>query len=143
MRNIPCAHLSSSQTAADYRLVSSNLRKSPCPYRLLYVTPERFQVSEFISTLSNLRERGELVMIAVDEAHCISTYVSILFLLYSYSCPLFLRWGHDFRSAYRELSSLRAILPDIPIMALSATATKVGLWSMIMIFIIIIMNSKL
>ena len=77
-RKIPCAHLSSSQTASDYRLVSANLRKSPCPYRLLYVTPERFQVEEFMNILIDLRDRGELVMVAVDEAHCISTYEYIV-----------------------------------------------------------------
>lgn len=117
-RKIPCAHLSSSQTASDYRLVSANLRRSPCPYRLLYVTPERFQVEEFVNILIDLRDRGELVMVAVDEAHCISTYI------YQHLHSWY-RWGHDFRSAYRELSSLRNILPQTPIMALSATATKV------------------
>lgn len=106
-RRIPCAYLSSSQTSVEYRSVLNNLQKVPCPYRLLYVTPERFQIAEFVSLLGRTRSRGELTLIAVDEAHCIST------------------WGHDFRSAYRELSSLRTSFPDVPIMALSATATLV------------------
>ena len=50
-----------------------SLRRTPCPYRLLYVTPERFQVSEFVDVLQKVSTRNELVCIAVDEAHCIST----------------------------------------------------------------------
>ena len=116
-RKIPCAYLSSSQTSLEYRSVLKTLNTVPCPYRLLYVTPERFQVAEFVDLLSLIRSRGELTLIAVDEAHCISTYISFV----SMTC----RWGHDFRSAYRELSTLRGNFPDVPIMALSATATKV------------------
>lgn len=73
-RNIPCAHLSSSQTTTEYRSVLASLQKTPCPYRLLYVTPERFQVPEFIDVLQKVCSHNELVCIAVDEAHCISTY---------------------------------------------------------------------
>lgn len=72
-RNISCAHLSSSQTTTEYRSVLMSLRRTPCPYRLLYVTPERFQVSEFVDVLQKVSARNELVCIAVDEAHCIST----------------------------------------------------------------------
>lgn len=116
-RKIPCAYLSSSQTSLEYRSVLKTLNTVPCPYRLLYVTPERFPVAVFVDLLSLIRSRGELTLIAVDEAHCISTYISCV----SMTC----RWGHDFRSAYRELSTLRGNFPDVPIMALSATATKV------------------
>ena len=72
-RNISCAHLSSSQTPTEYRSVLMSLRRTPCPYRLLYVTPERFQVLEFVDVLQKVSARNELVCIAVDEAHCIST----------------------------------------------------------------------
>ena len=104
-RNIPCAYLSSAQSTAEYRSVIASLQRKICPYRLLYVTPERLQQSEFMTILLSIQQRGQLVAIAIDEAHCIST------------------WGHDFRSAYRGLSTLRASLPGTPIMALSATAT--------------------
>jgi len=70
-------------------------------YRLLYVAPERLMLSGFLEDL----KRWNVNLIAVDEAHCIS------------------EWGHDFRPEYRQLSQLRAHLPDVPLMALTATAT--------------------
>src|ERR1041385_4344664 len=71
-------------------------------FRLLYVAPERLMLDSFIEKV-----RGwKIAQIAIDEAHCIS------------------EWGHDFRPEYRELARLREILPDVPIMALTATATE-------------------
>ena len=70
-------------------------------YKLLYLSPERLQ-QELV------KERIKLMnvcLIAVDEAHCIS------------------QWGHDFRPAYRDISKLRALKPNCPIIALTATAT--------------------
>jgi ATP-dependent DNA helicase RecQ len=71
-------------------------------YRLLYVAPERIVLSGFLAGL----QRWNLRRIAVDEAHCIS------------------EWGHDFRPEYRRISSLRALHPEVPILALTATATQ-------------------
>ncbi len=68
-------------------------------FRILYLSPER--VKGMIEQLG----QWKLSFIAVDEAHCIS------------------EWGHDFRPEYRELSLLRVRYPEIPIMALTATAT--------------------
>jgi ATP-dependent DNA helicase RecQ len=70
-------------------------------YRLLYVAPERLMLSGFLNDL----QRWKPNLIAVDEAHCIS------------------EWGHDFRPEYRQISQLRGLLPDVPVMALTATAT--------------------
>src|SRR6266446_3656897 len=71
-------------------------------YRLLYVAPERLMLDTFLERALN----WNIAQIAIDEAHCIS------------------EWGHDFRPEYRELKKLRCHLPDVPIMALTATATE-------------------
>ncbi len=71
-------------------------------YRLLYVAPERLMLDSFLEPALN----WNIVQIAIDEAHCIS------------------EWGHDFRPEYRELKKLRAHFPDVPVMALTATATE-------------------
>jgi ATP-dependent DNA helicase RecQ len=71
-------------------------------YKLLYVAPERLMVG----TLADELSRFGVSCVAVDEAHCIS------------------EWGHDFRPEYRQLAMLREKLPDVPFMALTATATE-------------------
>ena len=70
-------------------------------FRLLYAAPERLLLEGWEE---NLR-RWNVTAIAIDEAHCVS------------------EWGHDFRPEYRQLSRLRAALPEVPMMALTATAT--------------------
>jgi len=70
-------------------------------YKFLYISPEKLQtpfIQEKIKQLS-------INLIAIDEAHCIS------------------QWGHDFRPSYLELSILRELQPDVPFIALTATAT--------------------
>ena len=69
---------------------------------LLYAAPERVTMPGFQRFLRTL----DLRLIAIDEAHCIS------------------EWGHDFRPDYRALSQLRSEFPDVPVMALTATATE-------------------
>src|SRR6266581_717225 len=71
-------------------------------YRLLYVAPERLMLDTFLERALN----WNIAQIAIDEAHCIS------------------EWGHDFRPEYRELKKLRTHFPDVPVMALTATATE-------------------
>src|SRR2546425_3760762 len=71
-------------------------------YRMLYVAPERLMMENFLERALN----WNIAQIAIDEAHCIS------------------EWGHDFRPEYRELKKLRTHFPDVPIMALTATATE-------------------
>jgi ATP-dependent DNA helicase RecQ len=67
---------------------------------LLYVAPERMMKSSFIGSLSDI----EVSLIAVDEAHCVS------------------QWGHDFRPEYAALGELRKWFPEVPLIALTATA---------------------
>lgn len=70
-------------------------------YKFLYVSPERLHTELF-----KIRVQGMKVnLIAIDEAHCIS------------------QWGYDFRPAYLEIPLLRELLPDVPFLALTATAT--------------------
>src|SRR6266446_6568669 len=71
-------------------------------YRMLYVAPERLMLETFLERALN----WNITQIAIDEAHCIS------------------EWGHDFRPEYRELKKLRTHFPDVPVMALTATATE-------------------
>src|SRR5438309_8032349 len=71
-------------------------------FRLLYVAPERLMMENFLERALN----WNIAQIAIDEAHCIS------------------EWGHDFRPEYRELKKLRTHFPDVPIMALTATANE-------------------
>src|SRR5213594_4326393 len=71
-------------------------------YRMLYVAPERLMLETFLERALN----WNIAQIAIDEAHCIS------------------EWGHDFRPEYRELKKLRKHLPEVPMMALTATATE-------------------
>ena len=68
--------------------------------QLLYVAPERLLTGRFLSLL----ERSRIALFAIDEAHCVS------------------QWGHDFRPEYRQLTVLHERWPDIPRIALTATA---------------------
>ena len=70
--------------------------------KLLYVAPERLLTPSFLSLLDSV----ELSLLAIDEAHCIS------------------EWGHDFRSEYRRLATIRERYPDVPVVAMTATANE-------------------
>jgi ATP-dependent DNA helicase RecQ len=74
--------------------------------KLLYVAPERLVSGNFLSFLKQVEQTVGLSLIAVDEAHCVS------------------EWGHDFRPEYRQLGQLRDRFPQVPMMALTATATE-------------------
>ena len=74
--------------------------------KLLYVAPERLMGSNFLYLLDQVEINVGLSLLAVDEAHCVS------------------EWGHDFRPEYRQLGRLRERYLDVPMMALTATATE-------------------
>ena len=73
--------------------------------RLLYVAPERLLSERFLPFLDLVKEKIGIAAFAIDEAHCVS------------------EWGHDFRPEYRQMKSLRKRYPDVPTLALTATAT--------------------
>jgi ATP-dependent DNA helicase RecQ len=73
---------------------------------LLYVAPERLMTDRFLALLDGLAEGGRLALFAIDEAHCVS------------------QWGHDFRPEYLQLSAIHQRHPDVPRIALTATADE-------------------
>jgi len=74
--------------------------------KILYVAPERLLTDKFILFLEQVQRQVGLAAFAIDEAHCVS------------------QWGHDFRPEYRQLKQLRQRYQDVPIFALTATATN-------------------
>ena len=97
---VPATFLNSSLAAGESRPRMRGLHNNE--FRLLYVAPERLMLSGFVEDL----KKWPVNLFAIDEAHCIS------------------EWGHDFRPEYRQLSTLRGIFPNVPMMALTATATE-------------------
>jgi ATP-dependent DNA helicase RecQ len=97
---VPATFLNSSLATGESRPRLRGLHNGE--YRLLYVAPERLMLSGFLEDL----KRWNVNLFAIDEAHCIS------------------EWGHDFRPEYRQINSLRGVFPNVPLMALTATATE-------------------
>ncbi|MGQ0711822.1 MAG: DNA helicase RecQ [Rhodoferax sp.] len=99
---VEAAYLNSSLDAAQAREVEQRLLRADIT--LLYAAPERVATPRFLAQLDSLAERGLLALFAIDEAHCVS------------------QWGHDFRPEYRLLAQLHERYPQVPRMALTATA---------------------
>ncbi|MFY0607529.1 MAG: DNA helicase RecQ [Cyclobacteriaceae bacterium] len=95
---IPSAYLNSSQEDQTQTEIINRIAKKEL--KLLYVAPES------LSNFAHLLTADTIGCIAIDEAHCISS------------------WGHDFRPSYQQLGFLKQKLPDVPIIALTATADK-------------------
>lgn len=104
-RSIPCDFLSSARTAQDRVSILQDMKSATPSVKLLFITPELLSTEGFLGILKAMHASKNLSLLAVDEAHCISS------------------WGHDFRPAYRKLGMVRQQLPGVPIMALTATAT--------------------
>ncbi|KAM4734184.1 recQ-like DNA helicase BLM isoform 2-T2 [Anableps anableps] len=104
--DIPATSLSGDKSDSEAGRIYMQLSRKDPIIKLLYVTPEKVSASNrLISALQNLYERGLLARFVIDEAHCVS------------------QWGHDFRPDYKKLHELRQKFPNIPMMALTATAT--------------------
>src|SRR5438105_1349112 len=97
---IPATYLNSTLGREDAKARWRGLHRGE--YRMLYVAPERLMLDTFLERALN----WNIAQLAIDEAHCIS------------------EWGHDFRPEYRELKKLRKHLPEVLMMALTATATE-------------------
>jgi ATP-dependent DNA helicase RecQ len=95
---VRCAFLNSSLQADAAASIERDLLSGALD--LLYVAPERLLTSRFLDLL----ERSRIALFAIDEAHCVS------------------QWGHDFRPEYRQLDVLHARWPQVPRIALTATA---------------------
>lgn len=97
-RGIHAAAIYTGQSYDHQRIALDNCLYGP--YHFLYCSPERLESEEFKARLKDL----PIGLIAVDEAHCIS------------------QWGYDFRPSYLNIQKVREALPDVPILALTATA---------------------
>ena len=97
---IAAEFINSSLTYPELNSVRTRVRRNAV--KILYVAPERLALSGFQDFLAGLK----VSLVAVDEAHCISM------------------WGHEFRPDYRNLVDLRRLLPGVPFIALTATATE-------------------
>lgn len=94
-----CLH--SGLSRAEHRLALDRCRLGKA--KLIYVSPEKLQSATFIDQLRSM----DVSFLVVDEAHCIS------------------QWGYDFRPSYLKIILIRELFPDIPVLALTASATPV------------------
>jgi ATP-dependent DNA helicase RecQ len=102
VNGIPAAFLNSAQNPNEQQQLIGRLKNNEI--KLLYLAPERLFGSE--NKLVEFLKSLPVVLIAIDEAHCIS------------------HWGHDFRPEYLMLAGLKDYFPNIPVIALTATADK-------------------
>lgn len=99
LRGVEAEYLSSELDEYDAETIYNRCKEGLT--KLLYVSPERLTNTQFLQNIEEI----ELSFIAVDEAHCIS------------------EWGQDFRPSYQNIKSFRSNNPEIPCLALTATAT--------------------
>lgn len=104
VNDIPATFLNSSIDAATARQRIAEVYSGKI--KLLYVAPERLLHESFLNLLDQVQAQVGLAAFAVDEAHCVS------------------EWGHDFRPEYRRLAEVRQRYAQVPVYALTATATE-------------------
>lgn len=98
-RNISAAAIYTGMSKADILITLDNCVFEA--YKFLYVSPERLATPIFIEKI----KQTKVCLIAVDESHCIS------------------QWGYDFRPSYLKIADIREVIPEAPVLALTATAT--------------------
>lgn len=104
---IPAFMLTSTTSKENEKFIYKVLEKGEGELKILYVTPEKISKSKrFMSKLEKCHNAGRLSLISIDEAHCCS------------------QWGHDFRPDYKSLSILKTQFSNVPVVALTATATQ-------------------
>ncbi len=99
---VEAAYLNSSLSSEDNQRITQQALSGVL--KLLYVAPERLMAASFLALLDSVHQQIGLALFAIDEAHCVS------------------QWGHDFRPEYRQLTVLHQRYPDVPRIALTATA---------------------
>jgi ATP-dependent DNA helicase RecQ len=99
-RGIPSAAIFSGMSHREIDIIFENACNGA--YKLLYLSPERLKTELALARI----QRMNVNLLAVDEAHCVS------------------QWGYDFRPPYLQIAELRPLLPEVPILALTATATS-------------------
>ena len=99
---VRAAFLNSSQDVDEAREITAQLMRGHL--QIVYVAPERLLMASFLALLEQIQEGAGIALFAIDEAHCVS------------------QWGHDFRPEYRQLTVLHERFPQVPRIALTATA---------------------